>query len=157
MPLKLNGMTPKGGSALTLGKLTVLVGPNNAGKSQTLRDLRDFITTSSNQKLTILGGADLESPGRDEAVREISQRPHSNPSLISFQGVGTNLQRRDESVVHEGWLDQQYAQSSNSNFGKSLLESLGKFWCAFLDAEGRFALAASTDSYDEWGLLARSH
>jgi predicted ATPase len=34
MPLKLNGMTPKGGTALEIGKLTVLVGPNNSGKSQ---------------------------------------------------------------------------------------------------------------------------
>jgi NADPH-dependent 2,4-dienoyl-CoA reductase/sulfur reductase-like enzyme len=46
VPLKLNAMTPKGGSAIELGQLTVPVGPNNAGKSQTLRDIWDGSITA---------------------------------------------------------------------------------------------------------------
>lgn len=148
MPLKLNRIKPKGGSALEVGKLIILVGPNNSGKSQTLRDIRDFIIAGSVQRLTILEALEVDLPTKPDAILEVSQRPHSNPGLTQLQGVASDLQNRGEATVPNTWIDQQFGQVHSEPVRNSLLEQLGKFWCAFLDAESRFRLAAATDSYD---------
>jgi hypothetical protein len=110
MPLKLNRIKPKGGSALEVGKLIILVGANNSGKSQTLRDIRDFIIAGSVQRLTILEALEVDLPTKPDAILEVSQRPHSNPGLTQLQGVASDLQNRGEATVPNTWIDQQFGQ-----------------------------------------------
>lgn len=148
MPLKLNRIVARGGIALGLGKLSVLVGPNNVGKSQTLRDIRDFVATGATDRLAIVERIEADLPSEVGATAELSISPSPNPGQTRYQGVASDLQRRHEFTAHHSWLSQQFAQKESAAACEQLLRHMGEFWCASLDAESRFRLAASAESYD---------
>ena len=148
MPLKLNSLTPKSGGVLALGNLTVLVGPNNAGKSQTLRDIRDYVVTGSTQQLTIVDRLEVVLPAQTEGTAGLSILPHTSPGHTRILGVASDLQSRHEFAPHGPWLDQHFASVQQPNNRSELLRNMGQYWCAFLDAESRFKLAAPAESYD---------
>jgi hypothetical protein len=149
MPLKVNSFTPQGGAPVALGRLSVLVGANNAGKSQTLRDLRDYIISGSVQRLTIVNNVDVVLPTELEAVEGLLSRPHQSPGHVRLLGVANDLQRQHEFAPGDDWVAQHFAQLPQPHAREQLLRNMGQYWCASLDAEGRFRLAAPVDSYDK--------
>jgi len=149
MPLKISSITPRGGRPLSLGQFSILVGPNNCGKSQTLLDIRDFITSGITSRLTILTEVGLELPSESEAMGDLRQSPHQLPGHTSLSGVSSDLQKGHEFAPPDGWLKQMYSGSSQPAIRQQLLTNMGTFWVAHLDAEGRFKLTAPTDSYDK--------
>ena len=96
MPLKVNSFTPQGGAAVALGRLSVLVGANNSGKSQTLRDLRDYIISGSLQRLIIVNDVEVELPTEQESVEGLLSRPHQSPGHVRLLGVANDLQRQHD-------------------------------------------------------------
>lgn len=96
MPLKVRSITPRGSAALSLGGLNILVGANNSGKSQTLRDIRDYAISGSTNRLTILEHLEVELPNEAEAMSGLSVRPHPNPGHSRMLGVANDLQNRHE-------------------------------------------------------------
>lgn len=149
MPLKVRSITPRGSAALSLGGLNILVGANNSGKSQTLRDIRDYAISGSTNRLTILEHLEVELPNEAEAMSGLSVRPHPNPGHSRMLGVANDLQNRHEFAPNDGWIAQRFAEVNTPNAREHLLRNMGQFWCAFLDAESRFRLAAPVDSYDK--------
>ena len=148
MPLRLKMIRTADGSDVQFGRLTILVGPNNCGKSQTLRDIRDYVTTGIAERLVIVKECDLGFPSETEALAGILMLPHqSNPQLRRFLGVSSDLQGRQEFGAPERWIGEQY---SNRNW-PVVLQQLGRFWVAHLDAESRFRLAGPTECYDVRG------
>ncbi|WP_186082695.1 ATP-dependent nuclease [Burkholderia gladioli] len=148
MPLQVKSITPSGNGAIELGKLNILVGPNNCGKSQTLKDIRDYVISGSLERLVILRNLDVEVPSKDESILGLSFLPHQNLTHTRILGVNSDLQTRHEIALPNGWVEQQYSEMG-SDSPKNLLSSMGKFWCSSLDAEGRFRLSAPVDSYDK--------
>jgi len=49
----------------------------------------------------------------------------------------------------DNWIQQHFAQLPQPQARGQLLRNMGQYWCASLDAEGRFRLAAPVDSYDK--------
>ena len=147
MPLKLVSIKPKYGSPLTLGQFTVLVGPNNCGKSQTLRDIRSYVTSGTMTGSKLLADVQLTLPSESDAQKTVQFRPHSNPNHDRILGVSSDLQNRHEFTPPKGWLAQQYANAKSGDRSQ-LLANMGTYWIAHLDAESRFRLTASTESYD---------
>ncbi len=70
--------------------------------------------------------------------------PHSSPGHTRVLGVSFDLQSGHECALQDGWLQQQFAGRNQS----ALLQNLGRFWVAHLDAESRLRLASPTDCYD---------
>jgi ABC-type cobalamin/Fe3+-siderophores transport system ATPase subunit len=144
MPLRVNSIQIGDGAQLPLGSFNVLVGPNNCGKSQTLRDIRDYVTTGSVEKLVIAKGVDLNLPSEADSIKELSILPHASPDHQRMLGVSYDLQSRAEFNPAKTWLSDSYRADSRLD----LLRNLGRFWVAHLDAESRFRLASPTDCYD---------
>jgi len=148
MTLRIESITPKIGDRLTLGQLSILVGPNNSGKSQTLRDIREYITTGSDAKLVAIRGLELRMVDMPNALRGLTRRPHPNPVHEHIFGVASDLQKRHETTPTYAWMKTTFdGAPDNANVSEEVLRSFGPFWLAHLDAEGRFHLAAATDSY----------
>jgi ABC-type cobalamin/Fe3+-siderophores transport system ATPase subunit len=154
VPLKLRAVTDSSGAMHQLGKFTILVGPNNCGKSQTLRDIRDYITTGSNKRLVVLRDADVEVPEVSEIASGIHVSPHQSPGHTHLRGVSFDLRSVHEFAPSENWLEKQVASAKKSLESRSqLLQHIGNYLVAHLDAESRFILASRTSSYDtrrEW-------
>lgn len=148
MPLRVRAIRTASGAKLELNNFSVLVGPNNCGKSQTLRDIRDYVATGSTSRLTILNEVEVDLPTEAEATKGVRILPHTSPGHLRFLGVTYDLQNRHEFAPQENWLTEQFRHATNRQNLSHLLSNMGKFWIAHLDAESRFRLASSTDSYD---------
>ena len=58
--MKLKSFITKNGDTVSLGKVTVFVGPNNSGKSQTLRDIRERMVNGLKSKPIIISQFNFE-------------------------------------------------------------------------------------------------
>jgi energy-coupling factor transporter ATP-binding protein EcfA2 len=136
-------------SSHELGNFSILVGPNNCGKSQTLRDIREFVTSGITDRLKVLNKVEVDLPTELEGTKGLHSSPHPSPGHTLIRGVSFDLQNRHEFAPHGNWISQQYVEAkSNPNATKELLGNMGKYWVAHLDAESRFRLSSPTESYD---------
>src|SRR5690242_5184288 len=115
MPLKIKRLTPREGAPLELGHLSVLVGPNNCGKSQTLRDIREFCTSGSTSRLKILTDIDIELPSEAEFRQHVQLGPDQHSvGHVKITGVSCDLQKRHDFSAGEPWLAERYASLGNA-------------------------------------------
>jgi energy-coupling factor transporter ATP-binding protein EcfA2 len=119
---------------IALGKFNVLVGPNNSGKSQTLRDIRDYVASGSTARLTILSELEVDLPTSVEAVKDLNLLPHDSPEHTRVRGVQYDLQNPHEFAIQNNWIEERFKDLNPGNVSQ-LLQHLGKFWVAHLDAE----------------------
>lgn len=149
MPLGIRSLTPKIGESFMVGQLTILVGPNNCGKSQTLRDIRDFLKKGSADQLLTIQAVDVLLPCLEETLKHVTSRPHTSPGHQHIFGVGSDLQSRHEVSPNTAWLENNFDASTGVwRDPTQFLQVFGSYWVAHLDAERRFQLAAPTESYD---------
>ena len=64
--MKVTGFILKDGEEISLGKFSVLVGPNNVGKSQTLKDIATIMSSGRRDRTVILKELNFERPGSFE-------------------------------------------------------------------------------------------
>jgi energy-coupling factor transporter ATP-binding protein EcfA2 len=148
MPLRVTSLTPRGGKPVRLGKFNVLVGPNNSGKSQTLRDIHDFVISGSASRLKIFSEVALDIPNEADALTDVRCVEVPHPDQVQYQGVSSNLFDSHSLNCATSHIATLLANSSSQPYRSQLQASLGRYWIALLDAESRFKLAAPTESYD---------
>src|SRR6266496_1552024 len=148
MPLIVKTIKTPCAPKLSLGRLNVLVRPNNSGKSQTLRDIRDYVATGRMNRLIILNEIEVMLPPEAKATEGLRNLPHDTPGHVRYLGVISDLQNRAEISLPENWLNQQFEQLTNTGNLEPLLSHIGRFWVAHLDAESRLRLASPTQCYD---------
>lgn len=149
MPIRIRQATTRAGELLELGGFTVLVGPNNCGKSQTLRDIKSFISTGSSARMKSLQALAIELPTMEEGLAQIRKFPEpQSPGHVRFKGVSDNLNTSHEFVVPENWAVSLFQDRATAANQAALLQQLGKYWVAHLDAKGRFQLTAPSPAYN---------
>jgi len=152
MGLRVESIQTACGDKLSLGNFNVLVGPNNCGKSQTLRDIRDYVATGSTDSLIIVNQIDVKLPAKADGIKAFSVSPHPTPKHVIVRGVSYDLQNQCEFNLDDGWIEQRFSEIDNAeNIAgntSQLLHQLGKYWVAHLDAESRLRMASPTPCYD---------
>lgn len=144
MPLSVTKLLMSNGETVELGAFNALVGPNNCGKSQTLRDVREFVITGSSAKLVVIKGVDIDLPNETEFMQGLRSLPHPSPGHTRIIGVSYDLKSSHEFHPHDNWLKQPLTEKNKSE----VLQNFGRFLVAHLDAESRLGLASPTDCYD---------
>jgi ABC-type cobalamin/Fe3+-siderophores transport system ATPase subunit len=123
-------LTFSDGSTVELGKsdIALIVGPNNAGKSATLRAVRYKLST--HLASPILSGVLIDREGDSNEVEtwlESFTRKHDpNVPDPAFQGLGSGVHR---SQINQYWNGQQP------------LQGLARFFCHLLTADERLQAA----------------
>jgi predicted ATPase len=145
MPLKFVSAVNHSNEKVAFGPMTVLVGPNNSGKSQTLRDLRDFALGGPESALTLFRSIDVTMPSKEDFQNHFLVRPSKDsPTNENVVGIDESLVKTHDIGSHVGW-------------SKSLIEgtdlklqrqSLGTFLISHLHAGTRFDLSAPQEAYD---------
>ena len=153
MGLRVQAITTRSDDNVPLGNFNVLVGPNNSGKSQTLRDIRDYVwRTGSASQLTIAKEISTGLPTKSDATKAFTTSSHTTPNHVTIRGVSYDLQNQQEFQMGSNWIDQRFsAIASGENVSENvseLLRQLGRFWVAHLDAESRLRIASPTPCYD---------
>lgn len=132
---------------IDLRKLTVLVGPNNVGKSQTLRDIHVRMTTSGVAPTTIVTSIDLERPNTfDGLLNGLSSNPVENEmDRYRIRGIHSNLRQSEEAYFYMTQLQNQFNATTDMAF---TFGNISKFWVVYLDAASRLAVAGTAGSHN---------
>ncbi len=150
LPYKINSIRPKDAKEIELGCLTVLVGPNNCGKSQTLKDIREYTNSGTNDRLTVLDQISVTLPSEEEFKTGIQIRPHENSAdHINIVGVKDDLLSQISTGLHRNWFEQTFSNDLDLVRKKTeILRPLGTCLIAYLGAEARFKITESSIAFN---------
>lgn len=145
--MRVRSINIKNNQSIDLGNFTVLVGPNNVGKSQTLRDINSKVTEGVNSRTTLVETINIEKPStREQVLHGLNVMDH--PQQIGnklVRGITSDLRSGDEIQLNLESLLQQYDYAQDASF---LLPALGRFKVAFLDAYSRLSVASAADAFN---------
>lgn len=145
------------GRELRPGKLTVIVGPNNSGKTQTLRDLLAYLTVREARGV-VVKRVDLHLPPtlgelKEAARGAMKEQPDGNTQIKTLgatllqQHAGGNLgQAANWEPVIQAYFDQ-----ARQGQRTSIIDWFGSHFVSFLRTEDRLRLTAKATTGMELG------
>lgn len=142
--MRINGLKIKNGEQVKIGKFTVLIGPNNVGKSQTLKDIHSKFIKQDGIDATLLESLQFdEKPSFDFFLTGLDVRPHQqNVGMEEVRGITSKLNQSENLSFQRVHIEQQYAEKGIS----ALFGNLAKFRVSYLDAESRLNIAKTSPS-----------
>jgi hypothetical protein len=144
--MRITSLKTKADQDVRLGSLTVLVGPNNAGKSQTLRDIQSFFDSTS-APMTLLSHVDVQYPAKlEQLLTNLEIVPHpQNATTHIVRGMGSSLGGREEVGIEFSSYTPRYENAVDKTFA---LHTFGRFRLAYLNASTRLGIAGRTSSFN---------
>jgi len=143
--MTLHSMSSLSGSEIPLDGLTILVGPNNAGKSQTLRDIHQLITVPAAPTVLVASLDDRFVKSKESYLRGVSKRPSkNNPINTAYSALDSSLQSLKSLEITEETLDAQF----NNETWDWINTQFGTYRLAYLNAGSRLDVAKSGLSHD---------
>lgn len=144
--MRVTSLLLKTGKTVPLGRLSVQIGPNNSGKSQTLRDISTkFSSPTTTTK--VVEKIELEKPATFDELLEGTTRQFLGGAddECEVRGLQGNLTSGHNQRLRYKDLSRDFAQHDKFDF---LIPQLGRFWVALLDAESRLGIARHCESYN---------
>jgi len=131
------------GTVIQPGPLTLLIGPNNAGKSRALKDIAAIVTHGEPQRTIVVRNVDWAMPPTLEALRQSYnvERYLDEDGKWQFRTLDTDLSREyhvsggNWPTAHEIWLT-----SPNEPSRQMFAEHFGRAMVALLTTEHRLQL-----------------
>jgi energy-coupling factor transporter ATP-binding protein EcfA2 len=144
--LKVEKFTTKDGQTIEVGKFTLLVGPNNAGKSQTLKDINKKLTLGHEAETVLLPELTVNRPSTfEELLADLDVRPDPiNIGHHTVDGVTSAFEQNSMLRLRLDNSRQQFEQNSSADF---TFQRFGKFRVFYLDSESRLSLASSCQNF----------
>lgn len=144
--MKLAEITTKDGEVIELGKFTLLVGPNNVGKSQTLKDIHRKLLKGHKAETTLISSIKIDRPatfdelyeGLDIRIDQINIGHHIIDSVTSDfdpnSMIRVQLEQHRIQFEREKDLDYTYL-------------GMSKFRVFYMDSESRLKIASKSTNY----------
>lgn len=145
--MKIHKITFKNDQTIELRKISVLVGANNVGKSQTLRDIQQRMQSGLISKFILLKEIIFNKPESFEAFMEtlkVTDSPY-NISNKRVVGIKDNLIGQDSFELDYEWSKQRFEHEPNLDWA---LGSITKFKLSYLDSSTRLNLVNTTASFN---------
>ena len=100
----LTKLTLNDGSQLVPGKLMVIIGPNNAGKSRALKDISLLSTVYESPRTVVVNEAEWTMPATTEDLFNAypATKPYQEPQRGAWSRFGLNYLLCDESSMGIG-------------------------------------------------------
>jgi ABC-type branched-subunit amino acid transport system ATPase component len=145
--VKIVSISVKDGTVVPIGHFTVLVGPNNVGKSQTLRDIHNRMVQGTGARTTLVKQITFQKPQSfAELVAGLQIVPDpQNVQQHHIRGITANLKSGEALAINREHLETQFNNSPNLDF---TLGNISKFRVSYLDAESRLQVAKSGAAFD---------
>lgn len=150
--MRIDYLQPKIGEQVPLHqKITVFVGPNNSGKSQTLKDIRCLMDKDKSpiKKPVILktDNSCFEVPNLATIKSSITFKDSiSNVDHYTIASIGSNLFGKTNFDAHKSQIDNFDNQDENIKRNQ-FLAWFGRYYIALMDAETRLKLSSETNSF----------
>lgn len=145
--MNISSLTTTNGQEIELGKFSVLVGPNNVGKSQTLKDIHAIMMSGGEPRTVLISEVEIPKPENfDDIFDGLTIRPHANrDDLRNVRGIGSNLHTGGNIDIAIDKLEREFNASSDLGF---TFGNIGQFRVSYLDADSRLQVAKRTKSFD---------
>lgn len=145
--MKIDSITLKNDHKIELGKISVLVGANNVGKSQTLRDIQERMQSGLASKFVLLKQIDFEKPESFEdllSALKVSDSPRNigNKKIV---GINKDLTGQDSFELNYEHSKNRFEQEGNLDW---ILGNIAKFKVSHLDSSTRLNLIKTTNSFN---------
>lgn len=132
-------------------KITVFVGPNNSGKSQTLKDIRCIMDRQQSPfKSPVILKDDnncFDIPNLDEIRDNVAfKKSLINVNNYTIEAIGSNLFGKASIEYYMPQLD-SFDSLNEQNRRNLFFQWFGKYYIALMDAETRLRLSSETDSF----------
>lgn len=132
---------------ISLGKISILVGPNNVGKSQTLRDIQTVMQSGLAAKRTLIKSIKFVRPDTVTDLLKHLTISNSTTTLgyIKVSGMNNSLTGADSMETSEDHLNNQFSSNNNLEW---TLGNIAKFKVSLLDSSMRLHLVSTTPSFN---------
>lgn len=140
----INGLKLKNADIVSIGKFTILIGPNNVGKSQTLKDIHNkFIKNDGMDTILIDSLLFDEKPEFEYFLKGMSVKPHQySVGMEEVSGITSKLNSSENTAFQRSHIKSQY----DSIGIPALFGNLAKYRISYLDAESRLNVAKTAPS-----------
>lgn len=141
--MRIRSLVDKKGREIDLEKINLFIGPNNVGKSQILKDIRDKMLDRSRTGV-ILESIEYElANSHTEFIKEYTINPHKERrDIFVVEFIDSNLRNLAGFELDES--TRKYIESQFSASAKEIFETyFSKTKVAYLDASSRLELANS--------------
>jgi AAA15 family ATPase/GTPase len=144
--MKLSSITTNNGQVIEVGKFTLLVGPNNVGKSQTLKDIHKKLLKGHVADTTLISNIAIDRPnsfdelfeGLDIRVDEINVGHHIIDSVTSDMNPNSMIRIQ---------LEPHRNEFNNNKVLDYTYQGFSKFRVFYMDSESRLKIASKSANY----------
>lgn len=145
--MNIKNIVLKNDQKIDFEKISVLVGANNVGKSQTLRDIQQRMQMGLASKFILLKEINFEKPATFEELLsnlKVTDSIHniSNKNII---GINNNLTGQDQFELNYEYSKQRFDNEDNWDW---ILGNISKFKVSYLDSSTRLNLIKTTASFN---------
>jgi predicted ATPase len=143
--MRISKIITKQNEEIEPGRISILVGANNVGKSQTLIDIKDRMINGLASKPVVIKAIHFVKPDIfDHLFEGITLKDH--PSSIGIKmasGINSHLTGGENININLEHFQNEFDNKDNLDF---LLGSISKLRLSFLDADSRLSLAKTVNS-----------
>lgn len=149
---KINSIKFNDGNEFIPGALTIIVGPNNSGKSRVLKDI-DALISKKQKKSVIVSNIDFELPSSLEELQQ-SYTLNTYEDMYNnryIRGLGTNMDGEYRINIWEGWEKtfDSFLKNRDEQVVSMFREFIGSNFVTILGTEKRLQLITEKESLDE--------
>ena len=136
----------KDGRSVEVGNFTLLVGPNNVGKSQTLKDIHRKLVKGHKANTTLISKIDIDRPDTFEKLYEdLDVRvDHINVGHHTIDSVTSDFNTNSMIRIQ---LEPQRKQFENKKDSDYTFLGFSKFRVFYMDSESRLKIASKSPNY----------
>jgi len=145
--MRINQLRLKSGEDIALtNNITVLVGPNNSGKSQTLKDIRYMMDRNragtTSPVILMDDNSVFEIPSYGEIKKDITIYKSKNAiDHFIIEGIVSDLLNKESITIHKSQID-------NIGAKNTFFDWFSKYYLALMNAETRLMLSSKVSSYN---------
>lgn len=145
--MEIESIILKNDQTINLGKISILVGANNVGKSQTLRDIQQRMQSGLASKFVLLKEIKFRKPATFEDLLSnlsVSDSQHSIGQK-RIVGINNNMTGQDSFEINFEHSKRQFEQHPNLDW---VLGNISKFKVSHLDSSTRLNLIKTSSSFN---------
>jgi len=144
--MKLSEITTRDGEKIKVGKFTLLVGPNNVGKSQTLKDIHRKLLQGHKADTTLIKEIEIDRPEKfDDLLEGLDVRADKmNVGSHIIDSVTSSFEQNSMIRVQLEPHRQQYERNKELDY---TYLGLSKFRVFYMDSESRLKIASKSPNY----------
>ena len=145
--MEIESISLKNDQTINFGKISILVGANNVGKSQTLRDIQQRMQNGLPSKFVLLKELKFRKPASFEDLLtnlKVTDSPQNigNKRIV---GINNNLIGQDSFEINYEYSKQRFQNEDNWDW---VLGNISKFKVSHLDSTTRLNLINTTNSFN---------